>query len=218
VTVSSIFGLPDGKEKTMTIKYGITQGFLTALSLAFIIACRSSGPSNGGTNSTVVTVKTIADTLNYSDPASGSYRLVKNAAKSSASHLVLDLVGPSGSLSGVGFYLTADQTKVTWTTVDTGDAEKIKSSVFSNTLVKSKVTGDTLQAGIYQKGTTGAINAATTTVLASVALDLRRGMVIANPPTVGLAAVSGKAIILNPPGSATSTSAINIAMGALVAN
>jgi hypothetical protein len=176
--------------------------------------------SGSGTASatTTVTVKTIATILSYSDPTSGTYRLVKNAAKSTSTHLVLDLVGPAGSLSGVGFYLSADQTKVDWAIVDSGDIEKVKNSLFSNTIVKSKVAGDVLQAGIYQKGTIGAVSATSSTVLASVALDLKNTATITNPRAVTFGAVSGKAVILNPPGSGSTTTAISIATGTLTAS
>ncbi len=178
----------------------------------------ASGSGGTATATTAVTVKTIATALSYTDPTSGIYKLLKNAAKSTSTHLVLDLVGPAGSLSGVGFYLSADQTKVNWVIVDSGDTEKIKNSVFSDAIVKSKVAGDVLQAGVYQKGTIGAISASSSTVLASVALDLKNTALIANPRTVAFGAVSGKAVILIPPGSGSTTSAIAIATGVLTAN
>ena len=181
-----------------------------------LTASGSGGTANATTS---VTVKTIATAMSYTDPTSGTYKLVKNATKSTATHLVLDLVGPPASLSGVGFCLSADPTKIDWAVVDSGDAEKVKSSVFSNTIVKTKVgTDGVLQAGIYQKGTTGAFNPTSSTVLASVALDLKNNATITNPRTVVFSAVSGKAVILNPPGSGSTTSAITIATGTLTAN
>jgi hypothetical protein len=57
----------------------------------------------------------MATTLVYTDPVSADYRLLKNAALSMPSRLVLDLVGPSGqSGQGLAFILTADPTKVSW--------------------------------------------------------------------------------------------------------
>lgn len=195
----------------MTRNLRITQSTLSALGLSALLACGGGG--GGGNNNPPP--KTIADTLAYTNP-SGTYALVKNTTKSTASHLVLDLIGPAGSLSGVGFYLSADQTKVTWTTVDGGDPEKVKSSTFSNTIVKSKVSGNDLQAGVYQKGTTAAVTATASTVLASVALDLKSSIPVNT--AVSFSAVAGKALILNPPANATATTPITIATGSLVAN
>ena len=194
----------------MTSTFRITQTVLSVLGLAALLACGGGG--GGGNNPPP---KTIADTLSYTNP-SGTYTLVKNTSKSTNTHLVLDLVGPAGSLSGVGFYLTADQTKVTWTTVDGGDPEKVKSSTFASTIVKSKVSGDTLQAGVYQKGTTAAVAATTSTVLASVALDLKSSVPV--NASANLVAVAGKALILNAPSNPTATSPITISVGSLTAN
>jgi len=193
-------------------------GLYTAPATAgsYTVTATSAQDASKSGAATVTVAKTIADTLSYTNPSSGTYTLVKNTTKSTAGHLVLDLIGPAGSVSGVGFYLTADQTKVTWTTVDSGDPEKVKSSTFSTTIVKSKVSGDTLQAGVYQKGTTAAVTATPSTVLASVALDLKTAIPVNT--TVTLSAVAGKALILNAPTNPTPTAAITIATGTLVAN
>jgi len=196
----------------MTRSFRSTWTPMAALVLPAILACVGCGGGGGGAPA----AKTVADTLTYTNPASGTYTLLKNTTKSTPTHLVLDLVGPPGNVSGVGFYLSADQTKVTWTTVDTGDPEKVKSSTFSSTILKSKVSGDILQAGVYQKGTTATIAATSATVLASVALNLK-GSIPVNT-TVNLTAVPGKAVILNPPDNPTATTSIAISAGTLTAN
>jgi len=183
------------------------QSLLAALGLGALLAC------GGGTSAPS---KTIADTLTYAAPTAGTYMLVKNATKSTASHLVLDLMGPAGSVSGVGFYLMADQTKVAWAPVDAGDAEKVKSATFASTIITSKVSGDTLQAAVYQKGTAAAIAATTSTVLASVALDLKGGLPVNSGVT--LTAPTGKAVILNAPANSQGTTAITISVGTLSAH
>lgn len=200
----------------MTHALRIKQSALLAIGLASILACGGGGGGGGTAPPPPPPAKTMADTLSYTNPSSGTYMLVKNASKSTASHLVLDLLGPSGSVSGVGFYLTTDQTKVSWSTVDPGDAQKIKSPTFSNAIAKSKVSGDTLQAGVYQKGTTAAISATSSTVLASVALDLKSNVPVANAATISL--TSGRALILNAPANGTPTTSIAIATGTLSAN
>lgn len=196
----------------MSHAFRITRCVLSGLGLAVFLACGGGG----GGNTTPPPNKAIADTLTYTNPATGTYMLVKNTSKSTPSHLVLDLLGPAGEVSGVGFYLTTDPTKVAWTVVDPGDPDLIKSTIFSNTIIKSKVSGDTLQAGVYQKGATSAVNATVTTVLASVALDLKSNVPILSPPSVPLA--SGKAILLNAPTNDVATKSIVIATGTLVAN
>jgi hypothetical protein len=197
---------------------GTASGTSVSVSPANTTTYTLTASGSGGTANatTAVTVKTIATILGYTDPTSGTYKLVKNATKSTSTHMVLDLVGPAGSLSGVGFYLSADSTKVDWGVVDSGDTEKVKNSIFSSAILKSKATTDgVLQAGIYQKGTAGAVSATSSTVLASVALDLKSTATITNPRTVTFGAVSGKAVILNPPGSGAATTAISISTGTL---
>jgi hypothetical protein len=192
----------------MSSPFKTTRSLLAAIGLGALLACGGGGTS--------APPKTIADTLAYTNPASGTYTLVKNATKSTAGHLVLDLVGPAGSVSGVGFYLTADSTKVAWTPVEAGDAEKVKSASFASSIVTSKVSGDMRQASVYQKGTTAAVTATSSTVLASVALDLKSGLAVNT--SVTLTAPSGKALILNAPGGSQATTPIVISVGTLTAN
>jgi hypothetical protein len=186
-----------------------TRAILAGLALLTLGACGGGG---GGSQPTPPP-KTIADTLAYTNPTGSGYLLVRDAS-STASHLVLNLVGPgSVPMSGVGFYLTADQTKVTWVNVG---ADKVASAAFSNTILKTKVAGDTLQGGVYQKGTTVAVTPAASAVLAQVALDLKAGIPVNT--TVTLTAPAGKAVVMNPPANPQVNSAITISVGTLVAN
>ena len=183
---------------------------MAALALAAFVAC--PGPASGDTSKPPA--KTIADTLAYSNPSGSGYTLVRNAA-STAGHLVLDVMGPATptALSGVGFQLSADQTKVTWTSVG---SDKVNSSTFTSTLVKTKVSGDTLQAAVFQKGLAAPVTAGPTTVLAQVALDLKPNTPVNTAIT--LSAPAGKAVILNPPANPAPTSTVTLSLGSLVAN
>jgi len=177
--------------------------------LGTLVACSGGGGSSSA-------AATSATALAYTAPSSGTYQLVKSSTyTSSSSHLVLDLVGPSAtSLSGVGFYLTVDSTKAKWATVD-GSALAVSSAFTSPTVVKSQVSGGTLQVGAYQLGTTAAITTGSSTVLATVALDLLSGV---SAGTVTLAVPTGKAAILNAPTASSATTAISISVGTLTAN
>jgi hypothetical protein len=129
---------------------------------------------------------------------------------------VLDLVGPAGTLGrGVGFYLTADTTKVNWAKVATSDAELVQNGdAFAlgggQQLIKAKASGDTLQAGVYQKGS-GVSAKALNTTLARVALDLKGNPTLG---TVALAPVANKTIVVPETGAQT---VITISVGTLTA-
>jgi hypothetical protein len=187
---------------------------------AVVPAGATAGPITVTTPGGVATSPTftrLASALAYTDPASGTYRLVKNTALSTATHLVLDLLGPAGTQGrGVGFYLTADTTKVTWTKVASSDADLVQNGAFSlgsaPQLLKAKATGDELQAGVYQKG--GGVPAVTFTAtgaLARVALDLKGNPALG---TVTFTAPTNKAVVLPASGAQTT---IQVSVGTLSA-
>jgi hypothetical protein len=191
----------------MTRTFRITNCALGILGLTLLLACGGNG-GGGGT-------KTAAG-LTYTNPTTGDYKLVQDATNSTASHLILNLVGPdiATELSGVGFYLNTDATKVKWAVLSGG--KRVSSSLFTNPLVESKVTTEGLQAGIYQKGNQDTVTTTATDVLATVALDLQPG--VSAGTVITLEAPAGKAVILNKPGSTTATTPISITVGALVTN
>ena len=189
-------------------------GLYTAPSTAgsYTVTVTSVQDPTKSASAAVTVTSPIASSLTYIDPPSGTYKLVRDAS-STATHLVLNLVGPASTqLSGVGFYLSADQTKVTWANVGT---DKVASAAFSNTLQKTKVAGDVLQAGIYQKGTAAAVTTGASTVLAQVALNLKASVA---PGGVTFTAPAGKAVIMNPPANPVVNTAITISLGTLTAN
>jgi len=191
------------------------KGYVSLSALLGIAALVGCGGGGGGS---APPPPAAVSTLVYTAPTSvgaAEFQWVKNATKSTASHLVLDLIGPTGvSGRGVGFYLSADTTKVTWSKVDSTDAELVRNEAFSlgsgSPLVKAKATGDQLQAGVYQKdGSTAAKAFSASTVLVSVALDLKTG---AATGAVTLSSVANKSLLL--PATGDPTAAV-IRMGTL---
>jgi len=196
-----------------------TQMALAVLLRGGLLACTGGGGNSGGT--TTPPPKSTADRLDYTNPAGGSYQLVKDAALSTpGGHLVLNLMGPAGtSATGVGFVLSADTTKVTWAKPIASDAVLARCTTFdlgtaSPQLGIAKATGDQLQVAFYQKGTTKpAVTLAANTVLASVALDLKANVPVGS--VVTLSAVTGKGVLAQ--GSAA-PAPISIAVGTITAN
>lgn len=116
--------------------------------------------------------------LAYADPTSGTYQLKKNATLSTATHLVLELVGPATTGTGVAVSFSADTTKVSW--VNVAAADPAGTYVQNGTtftlgaapqILKGKVVGNVLQAAVAQKGT--ASPKALNTPLLRIALDLK---------------------------------------------
>lgn len=191
------------------------KGYVSLSALLGIAALVGCGGGGGGS---APPPPAAVSTLVYTAPTSvgaAEFQWVKNATKSTASHLVLDLIGPTGvSGRGVGFYLSADANKVTWSKVDPTDAELVRNEVFSlgsgSPLLKAKFAGDQLQAGVYQKDATAAAKTfSASTVLVSVALDLKAG---AATGAVTLSSVANKSLLL--PATGDPTAAV-IRMGTL---
>ncbi|MBS2022680.1 MAG: Ig-like domain-containing protein [Deltaproteobacteria bacterium] len=138
-----------------------------------IIATSVADPSvNGSGTATVISATGFV----YTDPSGTGWRLVKNAS-STSTHLILDLVAPSSTSGrGLGLTLSADQGKVTWVKVDSGDAELVKNHLLTlgtgTPLLKAAIKGNALAIGAFQKGAADAAASYTGPIL-SVALDLK---------------------------------------------
>lgn len=183
--------------------------------LSLLLACGGGG---GGTTPQPPTpVVTTATLLDYINPTAGDFQLVKNTTKSTNTHLVLDLVGPTqgNAASGIGFYATADNTRVQWTKVDAADSALVQNGAFSAPVLFASEDAGTLQAGVYQPGTTAAVAMTGRPVLGRVALDLKTGVPVGT--VVTFQAVAGKARVLNAPAATEASSPVTVAVGTLTA-
>jgi hypothetical protein len=184
----------------------------TALALGAMLAC-----GGGGGGSSAPTPPT-ATSLGYTDPTSGTYLLKKNTALSTATHLVMDLVGPaSGTGSGVTATFSADATKVAWANVSAADPTGtfVQNGTAFNLgtdprILRGKVSAGTLQVTAAQKGTGSPVSLGAP--LLRVALDLRASQV---PGAVSLSADATRCQVLD--GTGTIVSPITVTVGTLTA-
>jgi hypothetical protein len=164
-----------------------------------------------------LTVQPLGTALAYTDPVSGTYLLKKNTTLSTATHLVLDLVGPAATTGcGVTATFSADTTKVTWVNVAASDpANTFVANGTAFTLgaapqiLKGKLTGASLQVAASQKGTASPV--ALNAPLLRIALDLKAGL-----PTgaITLASDNAKAQMLDGTGT---INPITVSVGTLSA-
>ena len=179
--------------------------------LLVLLGCGGAKQSQDVTSTANAPVKAVA--LVYTAPTAGGYQLVKDAS-SSSTHLVLGLVGPAGTqIKGVVLTLNADAAKTTWNnpggTADPYIKEGQLLALGAGTkLMKSQLSGSSLQLALFQKGTAPAATLDNQPIL-SVALDLKAG---ATPGPVSLS--SATAQILDATGT---TQAITVAVGTLTA-
>lgn len=186
-----------------------------ALMLAGLMACGSGG---GGSSAPPPATPT-ATGLTYTDPTTGSYRLVKNTASSGA-HLVLDLLGPaSGTAMGVSITLNADAAKATWVDVPPGGTTAVlmqngtQFSLGSGTPIqKARATGGLLQVTVAQKAPTAA--AALNGPLLRVALDLKSGAGLPQGTVIPLSTDATKCQVLDGAGA---IGPITVSVGTLTA-
>jgi hypothetical protein len=134
------------------------------------------------TSSATVTVTSASRSLNYTDPTSGTYRLIRNTSLSNSSHLVLDLVSSDTQLvSGIGFNISTDTTKATWVKVASADATFVQNGTIFNLgtspqvqygkITPSGVSSTILSAALALKGSSGVAINGSGGVLARIALD-----------------------------------------------
>ncbi len=175
--------------------------------LATLVAC---GGSASKTND--LTAGSGAKMLTYSAPAPSGFYLVRDGS-STSNHLVLNLQGPQGTqVKGVVLSLDADASKAVWSSPGGSDPflrEGGALSLGSGTkLLKSQVDGQTLQAAIFQKGSTDAATLGSQAIL-SVALDLKAG---AKTGKVNLSSASAQILDAN-----GKVQVITVAVGTLTA-
>ena len=189
---------------------------LSAAALLLLSGFLGCGSGGGGSTPPVTPAATG---LAYTDPATGTYRLVKNASSTGA-HLVFDLVGPAtGMASGVAITLSADATRVTWVDVPAGGTTAVlmqngtQFSLGSGTPIqKAKATAGVLQVTVAQKAPTAA--ASLNGPLLRVALDFKPGTGLAQGSVITLSADAAKCQVLDGTGT---IAPITIALGTLTA-
>jgi hypothetical protein len=166
---------------------------LAVLSLSILGGC-----GGGGSSSSQSTQPTTATSLSYQNPtATTGFSLVQDIAASTSTHLVLDLIGPSGTQTlGIALFLSVDTTKAVWSFPTAGAGAYVApGSVIplgsSPRMLASKVQNGALQVGLFQKG--GAATTLGTAPILSVALDLNGSAVPKG--TVELSPQSGKASV-----------------------
>lgn len=181
---------------------------------SFTVTIANSAGSITSTAATL-TVQPLATALAYTDPTTGTYLLKKNTTLSTSTHLVLDLVGPAGTGTGVSATFSADTTKVAWVNVAASDpAAFVQTGGTFNLgaapqILKGKVTGNVLQVTAAQKGTASPVSL--NAPLLRIALDLK-----ASQPTgaITLTADAAKCQVLDGTGA---ISAITVSVGTLTA-
>lgn len=180
------------------------------LLLALALACAGGGGSPAAAPPPAA--KTWADTLVYTDPQGTGFRLVRNAALSTPTRLVLEVAGPAGqSGRGLAFLLGADAAKVTWV-APPGGTGLVQNLAFDlgtgvPALVGKDKGGGVLQGAAFQKAGSPSFGQP----LVRVCLELKSGAVPVNA-AVPLAFTSGNTL-----GGAGAVSPLALAVGGLVA-
>jgi hypothetical protein len=143
--------------------------------LALTLACGGSSSSSSAAPAGAPPALKLA----YTDPAPGDIGVVRDAALSTDSHLVLDIVGNSPSLgAGIVLGLSVEPSVATWAKVQPGDAEFVQNGTVFDLgsgvrILRTKLSGGNLQLAVSQKSYATAVPM--TGVLARVALDLQPG-------------------------------------------
>jgi hypothetical protein len=189
----------------------------SALGLLLLGGCGGGGGA-ASSSPAAAPAAAYATVLSYSNPPLGGYSLQAEPASNGTAHLVLDLVGPAGTVAqGVSFFLTADPAMVSWS--QQGSAYAAPGTVFSlgsapQAFVTQVTAGGGLQVGIYQKSGTATYGSAP---LVTLALDLKPAAVSPGS-AVALAPSAGQQAVFLDPNGAVEAFPEAIAIGGLVAH
>lgn len=159
-----------------------------------------------------------ATAFSYADPTAGEYQLRRNASLSTATHLVLDLWGPTATGSGVSVALSTDSAKAVWANVAASDAAGTwiqNGTQFTlgtaPQIIKATVAGNVLKATVAQKGTKNPVSL--NGPLLRVALDLKAD--VTPGAGVPLTADPARCHVLDGTGT---IAAVTVSVGALTAS
>jgi hypothetical protein len=190
---------------------------IASLSLLALAAC-----GGGGKKPDPPPVPTFATSLDYTNPASGDFKLMKSTSESTATRLVLELHGPAQSGRGVTFSFQVDASKVDFVKISSADPEYAQAVAGgfnlgeAPQLFKAVLDGNnTLRASIAQKGNPQGTPPGPAAIdmnrpLAKVALQLKSNVSVG---AVSITALEAKYLPASP-GKAQSS---NLGVGALAA-
>jgi hypothetical protein len=177
-----------------------TSTFLAAAALMAFLACGGGGGSSSSSSSS-----SSGSQLGYSNPSNTSGWYLAQDPASTSTHLVLDLMAPSGtSGQGITLVLTTNASQATWSYVS--GTSYATQTVYNDPLVtKASISGSSLRILISQGAGTPVSYGSTPVV--QVALDWVSG---AASGTVSLAATQAGHL-----GTSSTPSSITVAVGTL---
>ena len=198
--------------KTIALTSTLLRAAALLAILTGFLACGGGSSPNVGTASTLAASATSVATLVHTVSTASGYQLVRDGS-STHTHLVFDLLGPTvNQIGGMVFNFNTGPSKTTWGNPGGSDPYIKEGQVLSlgtgTRLLKSQLSGSTLQSAIFQKGSVAAATLGSQPIL-SVALELKVG---ASTGAVSLSSTSAQ--ILYATGT---TQAITVAVGSLTA-
>lgn len=219
-TIVPVVAGVSGAAQAILSSVGITVN-PNATTIYNLTVTNSAGSS--ATATLTLTVAAASRSLTYTDPTAGTYRFVRNASLSTSTHLVLDLVTTDTQLvSGIGFSLTYDATKLTATKVNSTDAYEIQNGPLFNLgtgtpvlyakLMATNTNVATFTYALAQKGATGLSMGSA--VLLRIAFDPYTGTGLGTIGTSNFTITKAKANVQG----TTAPVAITITPGTLVVN
>ena len=162
--------------------------------LALALGCGGSGGGAPAASTATTPQSSATLSLAYADATDGTVILVRDAALSTPTHLVLDVVGTDANTLSAGLLMTlsVEPTVAQWSKVQPADGDLVENGAVYDLgtgpqILKAKASAGTLTFVVGQKGYFNALG--TSGVLAKVAMDLQPaavpGQVIINTTAAG---------------------------------